>query len=203
MAHQIVLLNGPPKCGKDTIVSGLTQYLDFKHMKFAAPIKRMAAGLLDMRESLVEQLKDDEFSILCKETFNGEKYEYGPKDTLRKLLIAFSEDFLKPRYGDRIFGRIAAREIKRSPTSLIIFSDAGFESEVEAVTSALGKGNTLLIRVHRNGCDFTNDSRSYLPDVAGTCYDIQNDDTISFAVAQVARRISRSFSIELKKEIEL
>src|ERR1700753_3374297 len=107
---RVVLLNGPPRCGKDTIAQHLIPYFAFARMKFAAPLKRMAAGLLDMDVSAVERHKEAEFNILCRETLKdefGQSPMYGPKDTLRKLLIRISEEFLKPTYGDTFSGRLA------------------------------------------------------------------------------------------------
>jgi hypothetical protein len=209
----VVLLNGPPGCGKDTVQQHLVQYLKFGHMKFAAPIKRMAAALLDMDVSSVEKHKEAEFNILCREIKvilpsvigyeDTKQYEYGPKDTLRKLLIRISEEFLKPTYGNTFFGRLAVRELNRSAYPLVIFTDCGFPDEVDAVVRSVGRGNTILIRLHREGCDFRNDSRSYLRQVAGEERDIENNGSIHHTAAQVAVAIRNHFKLKLLKEIEL
>lgn len=202
---KVVLLNGPSGCGKDTIASHLVPYFAFQKMKFAAPIKRMAAGLLDMRVELVEDRKDNEFNILCRETISdefGSAPKYGSKDTLRQLLIRISEDFLKPVYGDTFFGRLAVRELQRSSYSLIVFTDSGFATEASSIIRAIGKDNVLLIRLHREGCDFTSDSRSYLRDIAGREVDVINSSTISEAVLRVAAAVRGYFGIELLKELE-
>jgi hypothetical protein len=209
----VVLLNGPPGCGKDTVASHLVQYLQFGRMKFAAPIKRMAAALLDMDVAALERHKDAEFEILCKEIEtilpsvigyeDAKQYEYGPRDTLRQLLIRISEEYLKPTYGNTFFGRIAVRELRRSAYPLIVFTDSGFNDEAATVTRAIGRGNTILIRLHREGCDFRNDSRSYLRGVAGEERDIENNGSINHTAAQVAVAIRNHFGLKLLKEIEL
>lgn len=205
---KVVLLNGPPGCGKDTLASHLVPYFAFQKMKFAAPIKRMAAGLLDMRVELVEEHKDHKFKILSKETeaedpnFGNVVYLYEEEDVLREFLIDLSENYLKPRYGKRFFGRIANRELQRSSYSLAVFTDSGFVEEASVIIGALGKENVLLVRLHREGKDFTNDSRSYLPDIAGRNIDVQNNGPISNAVFSVAAAIRGYFGIELLKEME-
>ena len=209
----VVLLNGPPGCGKDTVASHLVQYLQFGRMKFAAPIKRMAAGLLAMDVSSVEKHKDAEFNILCKEIEtilpsvigyeDAKQYEYGPKDTLRRLLIRISEEFLKPTYGNTFFGRIATRELKRSAYPLIIFTDSGFIEEANTVVRDIGKRNVLLIRLHREGCNFCNDSRSYLSGVTEEERDVENNGSIAHTAAQVAVIFRNHFKLKLLKEIEL
>ena len=206
---RIVLLNGPPRCGKDTVASHLVPYFQFEKMKFAAPLKRMAAALLDMDVSAVERHKDAEFNILCEEfinidpNFGREVLTYGPKDTLRRLLINLSEEFLKKHYGDTFFGRVGCRELERSASNLIIFTDSGFAPEASVVTRRYGKNNVLLVRLHRERCTFEGDSRSYLPDIAGFNVDVENDGPISHLTGKVARAITRSFGIEPNKEIEL
>jgi hypothetical protein len=209
----VVLLNGPPGCGKDTVQQHLVQYLQFSHMKFAAPIKRMAAALLDIDVSAIERHKDAEFNILCKEIEvirtsvigyeDAKQYEYGPKDTLRKLLIRLSEEYLKPTYGNTFFGRLAVRELKRSAYPLVIFTDSGFYEEAHTVVRNIGRENTILIRLHREGCDFGNDSRSYLRGVAGEERDIENNGPINHTAAQVVVAIRNHFGLKLLKEIEL
>lgn len=205
----VVFLNGPPGCGKDLVASHLVQYLAFERMKFAATIKRMAAAMLNISNDTVERLKDTEFAILSKETkvtdgaFGTERYEYGEKDTLRRLLIRISEEFLKPTYGDGIFGRIAAKELQRSSYPLIVFTDSGFVEEANTILRSVGQRNTVLIRLHREGCNFNNDSRGYLPDIAGENRDIENNRPIGHTVAQVAVVIRNHFKIDLLKEIEL
>src|SRR5712664_4127279 len=76
---RVVFLNGPPKCGKDTVASHLVPYLQFESMKFAAPIKRMAAALLNMDVSTVERHKDGEFNILCRE-YERESGSHGTRN---------------------------------------------------------------------------------------------------------------------------
>lgn len=205
----VVFLNGPPGCGKDLVASHLVQYLAFERMKFAATIKRMAAAMLGISAESVERLKETEFAILSKETkitdgaFGTERFVYGEKDTLRRLLIRISEEFLKPTYGNTIFGRIAAKELLRSSYPLIVFTDSGFIEEADTVIRTVGRGNAVLIRLHREGCDFRNDSRGYLPDIAGENRDIENNRPIAHTAAQVAVVIRNHFKIELLKEIEL
>lgn len=205
---QIVLLNGPPGSGKDTAASHLVPYFQFQKMKFAAPIKRMVCGLLDMSESALEVHKDNPFNILCEEfvsidpNFGNEIITYGPKETPRDVLIDLSEDFLKKKYGKTILGRIAARELSRSHNNLVIFTDAGKEEDMPAIIRAVGKKNVTLVRIHRDGCDFSKDSRRYL-DHSEWVWDVDNNGPLSHLTGKVARCITRAFGIEPSMEIEL
>ena len=205
----VVLLNGPPGCGKDTVATHLVPYLQFHKMKFAAPIKRAVCGLLDMSESTLERHKNEPFSILRRESsredenFGNTIYEYSEPESPRRLLIDLSESFLKVKYGETIFGRIAYRELQRSASDLIIFTDSGFAAEANAIIRFIGKENCILVRLHREGCTFEGDSRSYLEDIAGRNEDIDNNGHISHTIARVARVIKKQWNIETSSEIEL
>ena len=193
---KFLLFNGPPKSGKDTLVKELTQYLKFQHLKFSMPIKRMAAALLDIRESDLENYKDVQSHVLQpRETTLKEV-----RDTPRNLLIALSEDFLKPKYGDDFFGRIFWQHAKNSAHNLIVSSDCGFEPEVERVISNAGAHNCCLIRLHRDGTSFDGDSRSYLRDGLCKSYDVPNNGTIHEAAMAVLWIVKREFNEPLLKE---
>lgn len=206
---KICLLNGPPGCGKDTAASHLVPYFAFQKMKFATPLKRAICGLLDMSESALERHKDETFVILRKEfrvideNFGNEVIKYGPEEKLRSLLIDFSENYIKPKYGNTFFGRLAAREINRSASPLIIFTDSGFIDETQPVIHMYRRENICIIRLKREGCTFEGDSRSYLPDIAGHNFDVDNNGPLSHLTGKVARCITRAFGIEPNMEIEL
>lgn len=154
---KFVLLNGPPGCGKDTAASQLIPYLHFQHLKFAAPIKRMVCGLLNISMQELEELKDIPYPMLQLD--NGAIVaEYG---TIRQLLISLSEEVLKPAYGNDFFGRALWNDAKKSSAKMFLVSDSGFASEAEYVINKAGHANVLVIRIGREGHSFEGDSRSY------------------------------------------
>lgn len=196
--HKFLLLNGPPHCGKDTVTSELVQYIQFQHIKFAGPMKRALAALLDIPESAIENYKDIQ-SVVLQHTGTTTKEH---RDTLRQYLIAMSEDFLKPRYGNDFFGRVFWQHAKNSALPLIVASDCGFVEEVERVVSNAGKRNCILVRIHRSGCTFDGDSRSYMPDGLCDTWDINNDGTIYDFTMKVLRLVTREMGFKLLKEPE-
>jgi len=193
---KFLLLNGPPKSGKDTIVKELTQYVKFNHIKFSMPIKRMVAALMDIRESDLENFKDIQSPVLQPRNTTLKEV----RDTPRNLLIALSEDFLKPKYGDDFFGRIFWQHAKGSAHNLIVSSDCGFEAEVERVISNAGAHNCRLVRLHRDGTSFDGDSRSYLRDGLCRTFDVPNNGTIHEVTMFVLRILVREFQEPLLKE---
>lgn len=169
---KFVLLNGPPGSGKDTVAQHLIPYLPFVHLKFAAPIKRMVAALLQCDQRTLEQEKDVPNRMLRYENSLTVR-----DDTPRKLLIALSEQLLKPRYGNSYFGNAIWTEACNSSGKLFVVSDSGFREEAERLVSSAGPTNCLLIRLHREGHTFEGDSRSYIDIDKVATKDIHNNLT--------------------------
>lgn len=186
---RIVFLNGPPGCGKDTAVSHLVPYLQFTHLKFAAPIKRMVCGLLNEDMRWLESCKD----ITHRTLTLADDAVIANIDTPRQLLIALSEDLLKKRYGNDFFGRVMVNEISKTANQLILISDSGFLDEATPVVRKYGWLNCLHIKIHREGKSFDNDSRSYwtIPKVQQRT--VHNRDTIHDLTMQVLRAIMRQW----------
>ena len=145
-----IVLNGPPMSGKSTIARELSQYMNERHIEtvsdsFAAPMKHYISTALGMQ-----------YASMPKDAPRAELSGY----SVREFLIDLSENYIKPRYGDGVYGRWLSHRIGRiqpSP-SFVICDDGGFTDEVDA----LGAGKAIIVRVNRPGKDFSNDSRSYL-----------------------------------------
>lgn len=184
-----VLVNGPPQCGKDTLVKGLTPYIEFKHIKVSMPLKRMLAAMLDVTVEWIEENKDTELPDLHN-------------ITVRQALISLSEDHMKERYGEDILGKLAWRHSRASPQKLFITSDSGFGVETRTIVQRASRHNCIAIRVHREGCTFEGDSRSYLPDGICRTYDLYNDKSREQLSLFALRLIARHFAVKFLREPE-
>ena len=147
---KILLLNGPPRSGKDTIGRTLWNLIPrLVNMKFAEPIVQFMFQAYSIR---MEQTEKD----LPHEALSGR--------TPREVAIAYSEKFCKPLYGQDYFGKRAVQSIEQMEKiamQVCCFTDSGFVHEAGPVAMHVGGSNVLQIRVRRPGRNFQGDSRSY------------------------------------------
>ena len=186
---KVVLLNAPPRAGKDTAAQGIINALQ-SHSACGHPLPYVA-GLHKMADTLkrgVHLLLGVDMSPAELEDSKDTPLPEFIGKTPRQAYIAASEGFMKPFFGARVFGNIfvnriraAARmaEVATGSEYLCVCSDLGFYDELLPLIEAFGADNILMLRVTRAGCDFSNDSRSYLnhPDVK--LIEIINDGSVN------------------------
>jgi hypothetical protein len=168
----VVLLNGPPRVGKDTAGRAIERSVYGTHtLKFAEALKRATHALygLAVPPHYYEETKD-----IPSHVFFGR--------TPREAYIEVSERMTKPVAGADHFGRVMAKQIdraRRSGARLVVITDSGFASEVGPVAEAVGSDAVLLIRLHgdKRGCTFAGDSRSHLDLPGVATRDIRNEDS--------------------------
>lgn len=162
-----ILFNGPPRSGKDTAAKVVFSHILYEHSKFVPvwekfsfPLKRTFAGIMN---------------IYCDTYGNVEYYEQYKEETVRPFDVSYrqfqidlSEKFLKPVYGENIFGRLLLQRCHdrtdlNDTSPIFIVSDCGFQIECDILRGH----NVLLIRMDRDGCDFSDDSREYVGGYGG------------------------------------
>lgn len=160
----IVLLNGPPSCGKDTTADFLVANgehdipafagasLPYSKHEFKSKLISLACEIADITREQWEEM----YTRKGKETPNALLNGASP----RQFLIHISEYVIKPLMGDLYFGRIAARKLL---DGVNVFSDSGFLSEALALMEGVPLENVLVVKIKRPGCTFAGDSRDYLP----------------------------------------
>ena len=188
---KILLLNGPPRSGKDTAGEELAEIMarsgvNARVFKFAHALKIATHGTFF---GLLGVLGRDRELACDPAAFEEEKDE--PSEiffgkTPREAYIAVSELLCKPLYGKEFFGEVLARQISDGAQTegepyldVAIVTDSGFASEARPLIRKFGKENVGLIRISRDGCSFDGDSRSsiFLPELGDRQADVENDSS--------------------------
>jgi hypothetical protein len=177
MVGKVIIFNGPPNSGKDTAVAYIEQCFGATHVRFKDALVNLCCATYKTspdwwRDHYTRELKD----IKQPELLN---------QSPREALIHISENVIKVFFGDDVFGRITAQSL--APDALTVISDGGFVSELKPIIDTVGSNNVIIVRLHRHGCDFSRDSRAYLPDGVLGCmvYDLENQSDVPAFLAAV------------------
>jgi len=183
MPH-VIFLNGPPRCGKDTagviIEKAVHKSRVFK-LAFGLKIGTHAlfAGLRGPNAPQAAMARGFNWAGMYEDV-KGVPSPFFYGKTPREAYIAVSELLCKPLLGQDFFGRLVAEVIEADPDCpLWAITDSGFAHEAEPIIRAVGRENCTLVRVHRDGCTFAGDSRSYIDLDVPTKLDLNNNGTIS------------------------
>lgn len=184
MPIEVVILNGPPGSGKDTIADWLLEEgLVQKHVRFKDALYDITGAIYRTGSEYVQSFAYDQVEKMKpRDEFNG--------FSQREALIYVSEEVIKPKFGKNYFGNAVAKTVKldaafariEDPNNLnntlrYVTSDGGFKEELEPLLAAGFK--VRLIRLHRDGCDYSKDSRKYLYNVAHVEVDVDNNSSIA------------------------
>lgn len=149
MAH-VVILNGPPGCGKDTIADVFVK-MGAQKLQFKDGLYKATAEVYGLHEDFVKLISTKRD---MKEVPHPALGGLSP----RQALIHVSEDIWKPQYGSRVFGEMLSDSAVHD---FVIVPDGGFQDELNAVEAV---HNVTVIRLHRKGFTFEGDSRTYAED---------------------------------------
>lgn len=174
---QLVLLNGPPRSGKDYV--GL--HLGWPQYRFSEPLKACASSFFGLppNDPELEERKDD-----INFTFHGMTY--------RRTQIWLSEEVMKPRFGETVFGDMLAQKIRKQKPAIAVITDSGFLMEALALKHQVPEYKLTVFRLFREGTDFNNDSRAYLyphPREIPS-HDIDNNGPITATVQTILGHLS-------------
>lgn len=152
----VIILNGCPHIGKDTIADLIVKQLGANKIQFKDALYEETAHYYNYDLELFtnfassRKFKDNNTSAFSV------KHDVTP----RQALIHVSEDVIKPSLGSDYFGKLSADKLK---DGINIFSDSGgWWDEASPVIEAADK--TIIVKLHREGFTFEGDSRNYFVD---------------------------------------
>ena len=150
--YALILLSGPPRAGKNRAGVCLQNWLNGDHFALSNALKRMTHDHYGLGSN-IPPLHFEDMKDLPAPQFGGL--------TPRQAYIRFSEEIMKPRFGDGYLGLIGAKRVtgNRRRGRVTIVSGVGFFDEVIPLMEAAGCTQTLHIRVKPVGRPVRSDSR--------------------------------------------
>lgn len=163
---RVLMLNGPPGSGKDTAAE-LLKIHQFQHHEMKQVLHTLVREYCELTQEEWSEMYRRENKEAPQEKLGGK--------TPREVMIHLSEKIIKPLHGEDFFAQKAADKL--APNQRNAISDCGFPAEIAVMKERFGKENVLLVRLHRDGCDFSNDSRNYVYDNECMSVDVHNKGT--------------------------
>lgn len=167
---KIVLLNAPPRAGKNTSASLLqAAFPNCGVIGFSHHLKRMVHGIyMGHRGWLLDPDHYDAVKEIPNPNFDGL--------TPRQAYVHYSENVIKPLHGDEWFGEKFCQTVNDTKYDMIAVPDSGFRKEAERAVREFGADNMLLIHLYKAGCSYAGDSRGYinLDDLGVPRFEIDN-----------------------------
>lgn len=197
MSKKVVLFNGAPNSGKDASalimkeLFGFGSIHAFKDELYKATAKHFDVDLdkfiVMARDRVLKETKTrilnhkKGMSLLQKIKFFFKSLFTMVGLTPREALIFVSEKIIKPQHGNDFFGKQLANTINLSKGDMFFIPDSGFVDELRPLVEA--GYDVHVIRIHRDGTSFENDSRTEMTDeilkefgIKG--YDLYNNGTL-------------------------
>jgi hypothetical protein len=186
---RVILLNGPPRVGKNTSAELLRAATPASTViGFSHHLKRMVHGIyLGAAGWAMDPDAFDAVKSEPQDMLNGKSWRWA--------YIHYSEQVIKPLHGKEWFGEMFVRAMHASGAQAVIVPDSGFREEAERTVREVGHENVLLIRLHRDGVTFAGDSRSYisLADFGVREIDIENiEGRAGMMLAAIAGELATS-----------
>ena len=161
----IILLNGPPGSGKDTVGKYIAEkYGNCTIEKFALPIKKMIQTVFNLTPEQFEYV-------------DSQKNKNSPQELLcgkssREIQIEFAENFMKKTFDNTIFSKLLVKRLNCDKNVVIPVTDLGFHSEIDHIVES--RGDVIVVHLHRENCRFINRSYVRHPNACRN-YRIDND----------------------------
>jgi hypothetical protein len=166
---KFTFINGPKESGKGTLAKLLrASDPNIFIESFAQPIRDALIATFWPEESICSSFNLTDTDVKKRDMPLPPRHPLTP-NTIRDAMISFSEDWMKPRWGEDVFGKLALRRCQENEIfySRFVFDDCGFTEEVNHIVKAAGAESCLILRLDRPGHSFVGDSRNYvnIPDV--------------------------------------
>lgn len=166
--RKIILLNGCPSSGKDTIANYLVEKHGFKTIAFKDQVYKDVIDYFGVTQDEYMALYNDRTTKdLPTPLLNG----YSPRSAMQYVV----EQVNKPKLGKDYLAKYTLDIILEDVYNDYVVSDLGLDEEEEATHKKLNNKNYKIIYIDRDGYDFSKDTRSKRNHIDFTIY---NNDTL-------------------------
>jgi hypothetical protein len=154
---KIIIVNGPPDCGKDEAVSYLKRRYGVHTFSFKTELKALTLKLYCVSEALWDSWYTRAGKELPRAELGGL--------SCRQALIRVSEEIVKPNFGESYFGKAEGTKLKALADAgelIAACSDGGFNAEIDPLIDLFGSDNIHILKIERPGRSYEGDSRNWI-----------------------------------------
>jgi len=139
----VILINGLPRAGKDTVADFIVDNFNYTKMSFATPLKSVIAGTFGISLEDLETMKNntDEYGVEIKVYPNNQPQQVLKYTNFREILQKFGTEGMKPEFGNSVWGDLLYKKVLESDQKLFVVPDYRFIVEYQP------QDNIKIIRI--------------------------------------------------------
>lgn len=153
MSQKVILLNGCPSSGKDTIANYVVKEYKYKTIAFKDKAYKDVIDYYNISEEKYMSLYNDRST---KDEPCDELNGLSPRKAMQHVV----ENIKKPEYGKDYLAKYTLNIILNDKNNNYIVSDLGLDEEEELVHSLLKESLYKIVYIERQNYTFENDTRS-------------------------------------------
>jgi hypothetical protein len=131
MNKTLILINGLPRAGKDTVADHIVSEFSAHKMSFATPLKSIIANTFGISLDELETYKNntDEYGIELKVYPDNQPQEVIKYTNFREILQLFGTEGMKPEFGNDVWSDLLYSKVLKSNNDLVVVPDYRFMCE--------------------------------------------------------------------------
>lgn len=129
----VILINGLPRAGKDTVADFLVENFNYVKSSFAAPMKNIIANTFGITLEELDTFKNntDEYGVEIKVYPNNQPQQTIKYTNFRDILRLFGTEGMKPEFGNDVWSDLLYNKVQKSENDLHVIADYRFMCEYQ------------------------------------------------------------------------
>jgi hypothetical protein len=131
MNKTLILINGLPRAGKDTVADYITSNHSALKMSFATPMKNIIANTFGITLDELDTYKNntDEYGVELKAYPNNQPQQVIKYTNFREILQLFGTEGMKPEFGTDVWSNLLYLKVLQADAELVVVPDYRFMCE--------------------------------------------------------------------------